>query len=58
MENVINLVEDFEKKIREKEIRRVQIRKKKGKEKALNLEVEVFKRSELPVKYTAKILFR
>jgi len=27
------------------------------KEKALNLEAEMFKRSELPEKYTAKILF-
>jgi len=31
------------------------MRKKKEKEKALNLEAEVFKRSELSGKYTAKI---
>jgi len=46
--NVMDLVENFEKKIREEEIRRVQIRKEKEKEKVLNLEIEVFKRSELP----------
>ena len=28
------------------------------KQKSLNLEVEVFKKSELPKKYTAKIFFR
>ena len=44
----MDLVENFEKKIREEEIRRVQIRKEKEKEKVLNLEIEVFKRSELP----------
>ena len=46
--NVMDLVENFEKKIREEEIRRVQIRKEKEKEKVLNLEIEVFRRSELP----------
>jgi len=46
--NVMDLVEDFEKKIREEEIRRVQIRKEKKMEKVLNLEAEVFRRSELP----------
>jgi len=46
--NVMDLVEDFEKKIREEEIRRVQIRKEKEMEKVLNLEAEVFRRSELP----------
>jgi len=49
----MELVKEFEKKIKEKEIRRVQMRKQKS----LNLETEVFKRSELPRKYTAKILF-
>jgi len=57
LENAMNLVKEFEKEIREKEIRRVQIRKEKGKKKALNLEAEIFKRSELLEKYTAKILF-
>jgi len=46
--NVMDLMEDFEKKIREEEIRRVQIRKEKEMEKVLNLEAEVFRRSELP----------
>ena len=57
MGNIIDLVEEFEKEIREEEIRRLQIRKEKRKEKALNPEVEVFKRSDLPEKYIAKILF-
>ena len=34
------------------------MRKEKRKEKALNLEAEMFNRSELPGKYIAKILFR
>ena len=34
------------------------MRKKKGKKNALNPEVEMFERSELLGKYTAKILFR
>jgi len=50
--NVIDLVKKFEKKIK-----RVQMRKKKGKKKILNSEVEVFKRSELLEKYMVKILF-
>ena len=50
---MMELVKEFEKKIKEKEIRRVQIKKQKS----LNPETEVFKRSELPRKYTAKILF-
>jgi len=33
------------------------MRKEKEKEKVLNPEVEVFKRSELPGNYTAKVLF-
>jgi len=57
LENLIDLVEEFEKEIREKEIRRVQMRKEKRKERALNLEAEVFKRSELLKKYIVKILF-
>ena len=50
------LSREFEKEIREKEIKRVQTRKEKGKERALNPEAEVF-RSEILRKYTAKILF-
>ena len=57
LENIIDLVEDFEKEIREEEIR-VQTRKEKGKERLLNLKTEVFKRSELLRKYIAKILFK
>jgi len=48
LENIMNLVEDFEKEIREEEIKRVQTRKEKGKERALNPETKLFKRSELP----------
>jgi len=55
--NVMDLVEGFEKKIREEEIRKVQMRKEKGKKRVLNLEAEVFKRSKLLEKYTTKILF-
>jgi len=50
-------VEEFEIEIREEEIRKVQMRKEKEKEKALNIEAEIFKRSKLLEKYTAKILF-
>ena len=53
----MDLVEEFEKEIREEEIKRVQVRKEKKKKMTLNLEVEMFKRSELPGKYTTKILF-
>ena len=59
LKNVKNLVEEFEKEIREEEIR--QVEKKKGKKKAiemeLNPETEEFKRSELLGKYMARILF-
>ena len=51
-------VKEFEKEIKEEMIRRVQIRKEKRQEKTLNPEAEMFKRSELPKKYTVKILFR
>ena len=54
----MELVKEFEKEIQEEEIRRVQIRKEKRKEKTLNPKAEVYKRSELLEKYTAKILFR
>jgi len=55
--NVMDLMEDFEKEIKKEKIRRVQVRKEKRKEKTLNLEVEVLKRSKLLEKYTVKILF-
>ena len=55
--NAIELVEEFEREIRDDKIRKVQIRKEKEKKKALNIEAEIFKRSELLEKYTAKILF-
>ena len=57
MGNVIDLVEEFERKFRKEEIRRVYIRKKKVKEYVLNLEAKMFKRSKLLGKYTMKILF-
>ena len=53
----MDLVEEFEKKIREEKIKRVQIKNRKKKKKVLNLEIEMFKRSELLGKYIAKILF-
>jgi len=53
----MDLVEEFEKEIRKEEIRRVQMRKEKRKERALNLEAEMFRRSELLKKYIVKILF-
>ena len=59
MKNMRDLVEEFEKEIREEEVR--QVEKRRGKQKAieveLNLGVEKFKRSELLGKYTARILF-
>ena len=54
----MDLVKNFEKKIGEEEIRKVQLRKEKRKKRILNLKAEVFKRSELLGKYTVKILFR
>jgi len=55
--NTMDLVKDFEKKIRNEEIKRVHLRKEKKKERVLNLKAEVFKISELLKKYTKKILF-
>ena len=53
------VVEEFEKKIREEEVQ--QVEKRKGKQRVieveLNPEVEEFKRSKLPGKYTVRILF-
>jgi len=57
LKNSIDLVEEFEKEIREEEIKRVQIREEKRKKKALNTKVELYKKSELLGKYTVKILF-
>jgi len=54
----MDLVEDFKKEIRKEEIRRVQLRKEKGKERVMNLKVEMFKRCKLLRKYILKILFR
>ena len=53
----INLVKEFEKEIRKEKVRRVQMRKVKRKEKALNPEVKIFKKSKLSEKYIVKILF-
>ena len=50
----MDLVEEFEKEIREEKIRRIQMRKEKRKKKALNPETGVFKRSELLKKYIVK----
>ena len=49
MKNVIDLVEEFEKEIREKEVQQAEKRKEKQKaiEVELNPEAEEFKRSEL-----------
>ena len=55
--NIIDFIKEFEKEIREEEIKRVQMRKEKRKENVLNPEAEVFKRNELPGKYIVKILF-
>ena len=49
----MELVKEFKKEIRKEKIRRVQMRKQK----LLNLETEVFKKSELVEKYIKKILF-
>jgi len=57
LKNSIDLVEEFEKEIREEEIKRVQMREEKRKKKALNTKVELYKKSELLGKYTVKILF-
>jgi len=53
----MDLMKEFKKEIRKEKIKKVQIRKEKGKKKTLNPKAEVFKRSELLGKYTAKILF-
>jgi len=59
LKNVINLVEEFEKEIREKEVQQAEKRKEKQKaiEVELNPEAEEFKRSKLLGKYTIRILF-
>ena len=55
LRNVIELVKRFKKEVSEEEIRRVYIREKK--KKLLNSEADIFKKSKLLGKYTAKILF-
>ena len=59
LKNTRDLVEEFEKEIRKKEVKWVEKRKEKQKaiEVELNPEVEEFKRSELLGKYIARILF-
>ena len=58
LRNARDLVKEFKKEIRE-EVRQVEKRKEKQKaiEVELNPEAEKFKRSELPEKYIARILF-
>jgi len=53
----MDLVEKFLKEIREEEIKRVQTRKEKRKERTSNLKAKVLRRSELLEKYIARILF-
>ena len=55
LKNVMKKIEEFEKRRFDKEIWRIQV--KKGKEMKLNLEVEEFKRVELPERYMAKLLY-
>ena len=59
MKNAKDLVEEFEKKTREEEVR--QVEKRRGKQKAIEVELnpgaEEFKRSELLGKYIVRILF-
>ena len=55
LKNVMEKVEEFEKGRFEEEIQRIRLRK--GKEIKLNLEAEKFRRGELPVRYTAKLLY-
>jgi len=61
LKNAMELVEEFKKKIKEKEVQQVEKRKAKEKERKieipLNPEAEKFKRSELLEKYIARILF-
>jgi len=55
LKNAMKKVEEFEKGKFDEEIQRIQV--KKGKEMKLNLEVEEFKRGELPGRYTTKLLY-
>jgi len=55
LKNVMKKVEEFEKGKFDEEIQRIRL--KKGKEIKLNLEVEEFKKGELPGRYTAKLLY-
>ena len=56
LKNAIKKIEEFEKGKFEEEIQRIRLRK--GKEMKLNLEVEEFRREELPGRYTVKLLYR
>ena len=58
MKNAIDLVKEFKKEIREKEVQWVEKRKDKQKIVELSPEAEKFKRSKLLGKYTVRILFR
>ena len=55
---MIDLVEEFEKKIREKKIKKSTDEEREGERINLNLRIEVFKRSKLSEKYITKILFK
>ena len=55
LKNVIEKVEEFEKRRFEEEIQRIKI--KRGKEMKLNPKVEEFKRGKLPERYTVKLLY-
>ena len=55
LKNAMEKIEEFEKGRFEEEIWRR--RMKKGKEMKLNLEVEKFRRGELPERYIAKLLY-
>jgi len=57
LKNAIDLVKEFKKEIREKEVQWVEKRKDKQKVAKLSPEEEKFKRSKLPGKYTVRILF-
>ena len=50
-------MKEFEKEIRKEKVRRIQMRKVKRKEKVLNPEAKMFKKSKLSEKYMVKILF-
>jgi len=55
LKNAREKIEEFEKERFEEEIRRIRV--KKGKKMKLNLEVEEFRRGELPGRYIVKLLY-